>query len=287
MPGQTSAPKTPPAVTQTQRPIPAIVTAPPRQNSQSTGEQDKNHHHNDNGNHLGTQGQSQQHGSEHHGHQNDAPTDPIDGEVLFVSVDFDQANQDSQQVSAEDIATPQPQLDSTEDILDSQQDSLDNVEAIAEALRTVSQPDLSADPAATEFVSTYVQQQPEAPSHDQIADSLAQLAGSNDLEGVTNIQADSQSQHSSPDSSSLPEVLTPTSAEIAAATEQVIASAPQVEPPVLREEPAKLDDQDPFRENPPVSTSSSEESLSSEEVLAEEPSQPVDQQQDDDLPPLT
>jgi hypothetical protein len=287
MPGQTSAPKTPPAVTQTQRPIPAIVTAPPRQNSQSTGEQDKNHHHNDNGNHLGTHGQSQQHGSEHHGHQNDAPTDPIDGEVLFVSVDFDQANQDSQQVSAEDIATPRPQLDSTEDILDSQQDSLDNVEAIAEALRTVSQPDLSADPAATEFVSTYVQQQPEAPSHDQIADSLAQLAGSNDLEGVTNIQADSQSQHSSPDSSSLPEVLTPTSAEIAAATEQVIASAPQVEPPVLREEPAKLDDQDPFRENPPVSTSSSEESLSSEEVLAEEPSQPVDQQQDDDLPPLT
>jgi hypothetical protein len=203
--------------------------------------------------------------------QNDTEDQTSDDFVQINQDDFDQSqnSQESQTADQNDLASPA---------------SLD-LDTIAQALKTASNPDQAAADDPDRAISGAAQLQTETPTPEQLADALTQLAGAIPQQGTPDAQTARQLQE--PVQALEGSNSSPTSAEIAAATEQVIASAPQVEPPVLREEPAKLDDQDPFRENPPVSTSSSEESLSSEEVLAEEPSQPVDQQQDDDLPPLT
>jgi hypothetical protein len=161
-----------------------------------------------------------------------------------------------------------------------------DVDAIARALQAVAAPDQSGPDAHVSANPSGDQQQAENPTPEQIADSLAQISG--DLPQSANQFAQTAPPSQDPAQAQGVSVsAAPSSDEIAAATEQVIASAtPPAQSPAPTEESAKPEDQDPLRENPPEPSVSNEDSAPSEEVLAEEPPQALDQQQDDDLPPL-
>ena len=161
-----------------------------------------------------------------------------------------------------------------------------DVDAIAQALQAVATPDQSGPDAPVSANPSGDQQQAETPTPEQIADSLAQMSG--DLPQPANqfAQTASPSQDTA-QAQGASVSAAPSSDEIAAATEQVIASAPPpAQSPAPTEESAKPEDQDPLRENPPEPLVSNEDGAPSEEVLTEEPPQALDQQQDDDLPPL-
>jgi hypothetical protein len=192
-----------------------------------------------------------------------------------VSIDLDA--QDDGQASVQSPSGPERGASSPAPI---------DIDVIAQAMQAVAAPDQAGPDAPVTGDSSAVQQQAETPAPEQIAESLAQISGEIPQSATQLAQAASPAQDPA-QAQGASDSATPSSDEIAAATEQVIASAPQpAQSPAPIEESGKSDDQDPFRENPPELSVSGEDNAPSEEVLTEEPSDVLEQHQDDDLPPL-
>jgi hypothetical protein len=206
----------------------------------------------------------------------DDPNDN-DDQTSDGSVSADLDAQDDGQASAHSPSGPESGGASTAPI---------DIDVIAQAMQAVATPDQAGPDAPGTGDSSAVQQQAETPTPEQIADSLAQISG--DIpQSVTQLSQPTSPAQDPAQAQGAADSATPSSDEIAVATEQVIASAPQpAQSPAPIEGAGKSADQDPLRENPPEPSDSGEDNVPSEEVLTEEPAQVLDQQQDDDLPPL-
>jgi hypothetical protein len=222
--------------------------------------------------------------------QNDDPNSP-DGEESDLYVQLDSDEQDLQQSDLKEVNLQKHPLDLVSADLQSPQEPLADIKAIAEALKSVSSPDSPSDQvtdlSAVNPSTAATEQQAELPTPEKISDSLAALTHSDAGERVLGSQPAPTQQDLLPAQTSDSVATAPSTEEVAQATEQVIASAP---PPGQSASPidhaAKPEDQDPFRDAPPEPTSPDDETAPSEEMLAEEPPPAIDQQHDDDLPPL-
>jgi hypothetical protein len=223
------------------------------------------------------------------GHQHDVPSSPDSGAGDYYA-DLDHYGRDSQQAAPEKVDPPQDQFGQVQGVVEYQQISPASIDAVADALKTVTQPDsLSAqaeNPIAGSAGSSDVPRQYEIPTQEQIAESISQLVGGDDPATASDLQTATQAQVSSPVQIQEPSTFTPTADEIADATEQLIAAAPTpAQSTGPNNSPSTFDQADPFRDAP-LDSSATEDNAQGQDVLAEEPLQPLDEQQDDDLPPL-
>jgi hypothetical protein len=196
--------------------------------------------------------------------QSDDP-DSQDDESVEVNVQIDPDDQDLQQTPIETSESLKPSIPN-------------DLDSIAEALNAAIQlkPEFNAETLGSDLQGE--DPRSEAPTPEQIADSLAQLTG-DQTEQTTEA---SQSQVSPQGVE--PAVTPPSADEIAEATEQIIAAAP-TSAPGTNQLVNKADDQDTFRDASQEPLPPATESLSSDDVLAEETPAEIGNQQEDD-PPL-